>query len=363
MIFYKTSSFGNDFIEIDESDLPAQTADKCLLAREICDAHRAVGADGVVFYSSCRKADIPLGDSPCCKAGIPSGDRPCCKAGIPLGDRGLEFNFQIHNRDGGEAELSGNGMAGLAAVLFQRRLASSPLLLQTRSGPRHVALLGRDGPVFQLEVEIGRADFSNREFFPFLKGKQECYAGVGLEFFPVSVGNPHAVILCRDWTDSKRLAALGKKLENHPMFPGRVNVEFVYFSAAEHPPEGTGALRHPSPTKGTGALRHPSPTKGTGALRHPSPLDGTAALRPASPTKGTGALRHPSCRVFFYERGVGPTLASSTGSAAVFAVLRRLGLVKDRLLIDCGADKIAVTWKQGIFIHNFTRLVCRGNYF
>lgn len=326
MIFYKTSSFGNDFIEIDENDLPAQTADKCLLAREICDAHRAVGADGVVFYSSCRKADIPLGDSPCCKAGVTLGD---CQAGVPLGDRPRVdgFNFQIYNRDGGEAELSGNGMAGLAAVLFQRRLASSPLRLHTKSGQRHVTLLGRDGPVFQLEVEIGRADFSNRQSFPFLKEKQDSYVIDDLKFYPVAVGNPHAVVLCREEPAAEMLPALGGKLASHGQFPFGVNVEFVYFSAVEHPPEGT------------------------------------AALRPASPTKGTGALRHPSCRVFFYERGVGPTLASSTGSAAVFAVLRRLGLVKDRLLIDCGADKIAVTWKEGIFIHNFTRLVCRGNYF
>ena len=62
MIFYKTSSFGNDFIEIDEGELayptgrrprgglPAGRADKGLLAGEICDAHQAVGADGVVFY-------------------------------------------------------------------------------------------------------------------------------------------------------------------------------------------------------------------------------------------------------------------------------------------------------------------------
>jgi diaminopimelate epimerase len=261
--------------------LPAQTADKCLLAREICDAHRAVGADGVVFY------------------------RPGRQAGVPLGDRALghEFNFQIHNRDGGKAELSGNGMAGLAAVLFQRRLASSPLILQAASGRRQVELLARRGPVFQLNVEIGRPDFSNRKFFPFLKDMRDTCVIDGLEFYPVSVGNPHAVVLCRDRTDTKRLAVLGKKLESHPMFPERVNVEFVYFTNAEH------------------------------------------------------------CRVFFYERGVGPTLASSTGSAAVFAVLRRLGKVRDRLAIDCGADKIAVTWKQGIFIHNFTRLVCRGEYF
>ena len=269
MIFYKTSSFGNDFIEIDENDLPAGAADKCLLAREICDAHRAVGADGVVFYRARRN----------------------------------EFYFQIHNRDGGEAELSGNGMAGLAAVLFQRRLGSSPLRLLTKSGPRRVALLGRAGPVFQLQVEIGRADFSNRQNFPFLKDKQDSYVIDELKFYPLIVGNPHAVVLCQEEPAAEMLPALGKKLASHGRFPFGVNVEFVYFSDAEH------------------------------------------------------------CRVFFYERGVGPTLASSTGSAAVFAVLRQLGLVNDRLLVDCGADKIVVTWKQGIFIHNFTRLICRGNYF
>ena len=281
MIFYKTSSFGNDFIEIDESDLPARAADKCLLAREICDAHRAVGADGVVFYRN----------------------------------RGNEFDFQIHNRDGGEAELSGNGLAGLAAVLFQRRLASSPLIIHTAIGKRRVELLARRGPVFQLNVEIGRPDFSNHNFFPFLKDKQDNYVIDGLEFYPVSVGNPHGVFLCRDRPDRKQLAALWKKLEIHPMFPWRINVEFVFFSAAEHP------------------------------------INGTAALSPAS------------CQVFFYERGVGPTLASSTGSAAVFAILRRLGKVHDRLVINCGPEKINVSWNRGIFIHNFTRLVCRGNYF
>jgi diaminopimelate epimerase len=281
MIFYKTSSFGNVFIEIDENDLPARATDKSLLTREICDAQRAVGADGVVFYRA----------------------------------RDDGYNFQIHNRDGSEAELSGNGMAGLAAVLFQRRLAASPLIIHAASGRRQVELLARRGPVFQLNVEIGRPDFSNRKFFPFLKDMRDCCVIDGLHFYPVSVGNPHAVVLCRERTAPKRLAVLGKKLESHPMFPGRVNVEFVYFSDAENP------------------------------------------------TAGTAALRPASCRVFFYERGVGPTPASSTGSAAVFAVLRRLGLIKDSLLIDCGADQIAVSWKQGIFINNFTRLICRGEYF
>ena len=57
--------------------------------RQICDRQRGVGADGVVYYAPQKH----------------------------------KARFEIFNRDGGAAELSGNGMAGLAAVLLQRRLA------------------------------------------------------------------------------------------------------------------------------------------------------------------------------------------------------------------------------------------------
>lgn len=324
MIFYKTSSFGNDFIEIDAGELAcpqgrrpqgasrdpqgqqslgglacpqgrrphgellsasqkrshgglasADRIEKSALARNICDRQRGVGADGVVYYD----------------------------VGKPGAAGAQHIDFQVFNRDGGEAELSGNGMAGLAAVLFQRRLAASPLALRAAIGSRRVELLGRDGAVFRLHVEIGKPDFADRGFFPFLKGTPGPYAIDGLEFHPVSVGNPHAVVICREMPPGEQLAGLGKEIEGHPMFPKRVNVEFVQCTAP-------------------------------------------------------GA-----CRVYFYERGVGPTLASSTGSAAVFAVLRRLGMAGDRLDIDLGPEMIQLSWNNGIFIRNFTRVVCRGEYF
>jgi diaminopimelate epimerase len=281
MIFYKTSSFGNDFIEIDCRDLPTAAVDKSALAREICDRQRGVGADGVVFYSIEK----------------------------------IQVHFQIYNRDGGEAELSGNGMAGLAAVLLQRRLVRSPLTLHAAIGARRIEQLGREGACFRLHVEIGTPDFANHAFFPFLRANpgrsQGCrplgetgpYHLDGLDFHPVAVGNPHAVVIDRDKSAPGQLAALGEKVEGHAMFPKRVNVEFVDFTDPEN------------------------------------------------------------CRVFFYERGVGPTQASLTGSAAVFAVLRKLGLVQDRLAIACGAETIRVSWDNGIFVDNITCLICRGKYF
>ena len=250
MIYYKASSFGNDFIVVDDEALPPGMA-KGELARDICERQRGVGADGVVYY------------------------------------RPAKHNawFEIFNRDGGAAELSGNGMAGLAAVLLQRRLVASPLVLQTGVGRRRVVLLERRGPVFRLDVEIGRPDFDARSFFPFLDGRQGGYRAAGAEFHPVSVGNPHAVVVCRTLPAAARLASLGKKLEGQPLFPKRVNVEFVQVLDAEN------------------------------------------------------------CRVYFYERGVGPTRASSTGSAAVFAVMRRLGMAGDQLRIEHESEPIRLGWR------------------
>ncbi len=287
MIFFKASSFGNDFLVVEREGIPLGT-DPGELARRICDPHDGVGADGVVFHGPARA--------------VASGK---------AGPGGLAARFEIYNRDGGRAELSGNGMAALAAVLLRRRPIGSSLALSTGIGSRRVRLLERRGPRFRFDVEIGRPDFAHRAFFPFLSKGQDSYRAAGTDFFPVSVGNPHAVVLRRTMPGVARLEALGKKLEGHLMFPGRVNVEFVQ-------PRG------------------------------------------------------PSCRVFFYERGVGPTRASSTGSAAVFAVLRRLGMAGDQLQIEPlapvpgnggGDAPIVLRWQGGIQVEIVTRLICKGRYF
>jgi diaminopimelate epimerase len=276
MIFHKASSFGNDFLVVAAGAAPRGRG-RGRLARDICDRQRGVGADGVVFFRPDRRGAA----------------------------------FAIVNRDGGEAELSGNGMAALAAVLLRRRPGGAALTLRSGVGPRQVALLERRGNEFRLDVEIGRPDFSRRDFFPFLRRDNDRYRAVGVGFHPVSVGNPHVVVVCRRLPAAGRLLALGARLEGHSLFPRRTNVEFV---------QATGSGR---------------------------------------------------CRVFFYERGVGPTQASSTGSSAVFAVLRRLGLAGDALEIEsasaaggAGQDApIRLHWRDGIHVQTLTKLICRGEYF
>lgn len=269
MIFYKTSAWGNDFLHLDGGEADTSGHDRAELAVRICRPHHGIGADGVVFFHS-----------------------------APWG--GVEF--RIYNNDGGEAELSGNGMAGLAAVLFHNGAEGGRVTLDTRVGPRTVRLLGRRGRTFSLEVEIGPPDFAAARFFPFITGSGP-YEAAGFRFHPVAVGNPHAVVVLEAWAEGFDWAEAGAEMQRSPLFPCGVNVEFVA-------PAAEGAFR-----------------------------------------------------VRFVERGVGPTLASSTGSAAVFAVLRRLGLCPDRAVLDTGADRISVSGASSIFIANHTDLLCRGEYF
>lgn len=87
---------------------------------------------------------------------------------------------------------------------------------------------------------------------------------------------------------------------------------------------------------------------------------------------GTGRVNYETgdhFRTFFYERGVGPTQSSSTGSAAVFAVLRKLSLINQCLTIPidsqcpgCPGDAIKIVGKQTVYIENSTEIVYKGIY-
>jgi diaminopimelate epimerase len=72
-------------------------------------------------------------------------------------------------------------------------------------------------------------------------------------------------------------------------------------------------------------------------------------------------LSGENCRVFFHERGVGPTESSSTGSAAVFAVLRKLGRVGDHMSISSGNHQISVfAVGDRIYVENHAEIVYKG---
>jgi len=283
MIFYKSISCGNDFLLVDINEWRRWTekrpidADQGETARNLCDRTIGIGADGLVFYTV----------------------------------QGESAGFDIFNRDGSAAELSGNGMAGLSALLFFLGRSGESITLRTRSGDKTHRLLSREGNLFKLKIEIGEPDFQDHRFFPFLTAGQPCYRYREISFYPVSVGNPQAVVLLEKELTEAEMMAIGQTLEGAAIFPQRTNVGLVL------------------------------------------PVDGGFV---------PGKRHIDQCRVFFYERGVGVTVSSSTGSAGVYAVLRSLGLVKERLAIHTPLESIEISGEEKIYIENFTRIVYQGNY-
>ena len=275
MIFHKTSTSGNDFIIIDRVEFNKLGKDEGEFAKEICDKIEGPGADGVIFF-------------------LPEDD---------------VFNFSIFNSDGSEAEISGNGMAGLSATLFSMKENRNPIKLRTRAGTRIIRLIDKEGNGFRQEVDMGLPDFNEKKFFPFLTPGRKEYEYEGINFFPVSTGNPHVVVILKEYPeDIAKLKMSGMILESGNIFPHRTNVEFVF------------------------------------------PIDKT------SPED------IPVIETLFYERGAGLTPFSSTGSTAVFAVLHDLGLVGDSLKIKTFEEPVLISLKKRISIESYTKIVYKGEY-
>jgi diaminopimelate epimerase len=176
MRFSKWHALGNAYLLIEraEAGRPVGPDD----ARELCDPHRGVGADGVLEIAEVT---------------------------------GPEASVVVWNPDGSRAELSGNG-ARIAVMWLARR--SGVAFPRLRLGERTIA--GRvEGD--DVEVDLGPAEVGRPEAL--------VVDGERLEFTPVSIGNPHAVFRREPVRDE--LLRLGPLVERHERFPDRTNVQLA----------------------------------------------------------------------------------------------------------------------------------------
>jgi diaminopimelate epimerase len=118
---------------------------------------------------------------------------------------GDDVTVGIVNPDGSRAEMSGNGTRIAAAWLMSRTGSAQA---RVHVGPRTVEVRRTDG---LYESELGPVEVAAPELVD------------GIELIPVSVGNPHAVVV----GDPDLIAELGPRLEGHPRFPERTNVQVV----------------------------------------------------------------------------------------------------------------------------------------
>ncbi len=197
MKFTKMHGLGNDFVVVDGFSESVPNAQG--LAIEICDRRTGVGADGLIVVMPSEKAD---------------------------------FRMHYINSDGSLAEMCGNGIRCLSKFVYERGLTQSvDFMVETLSGVNRQELTVEDGRVVEVSVDMGRPFFLRSEI-PMLGDEGEVIDeplevdGSEYRITALSTGNPHAVMFVDD-VEAAPLSDLGPKVENHPAFPNRTNVEFV----------------------------------------------------------------------------------------------------------------------------------------
>lgn len=139
--------------------------------------------------------------------------------------------MRIFNADGSEAKMCGNASRCIGKYLYEYGLTRrTEITLDTLSGIKILKLNVTDGKVNTVTVDMGMpadepADYDGKGAKPM---KEQPIEADGKQYIgtTVSMGNPHLIIFVPDMAEID-LATIGPKLENHPLFPGRINVEFA----------------------------------------------------------------------------------------------------------------------------------------
>ncbi len=203
-----------------------------------------------------------------------------------------DYEIRLFNADGGETPISGNGTRCVAAFLYvAERWLKPKVRIATATGVKALTLLDREGGYCELKMEVGTPKFASTEIpvnldpplAQVLRQKLKV-DGQEIEFTATSMGNPHCSIFVDDF-DALDWRKLGAAIETHAAFPDRTNVEFVR------------------------------------------------------------VISRAEIEVRFWERGVGETLASGTGScgAALAAMLN--GLVERKVKVKTIRGAMEVEWR------------------
>lgn len=194
--FTKMHGAGNDYIYVDTTRYPIENPER--LSKVWSAPHTGIGSDGLVLIGRSEKAD---------------------------------FSMRIFNADGSEAMMCGNASRCIGKYLFDYGLTEkTEITLDTPSGIKILKLHVADDKVDTVTVDMGiptdvPADYDGKGAKP-MKEQPIEIDGTRYIGTTVSMGNPHLVIFVNDITKID-LPTIGPKLENHPLFPGRINVEFA----------------------------------------------------------------------------------------------------------------------------------------
>ena len=134
--------------------------------------------------------------------------------------------------------MCGNAIRCVGKYLYDNRLVNkTQLTIETLSGIKHLTLTVEKDKVTCVTVDMGKAVFTPADI-PILLPGEALQAPITVQgkeyaFTGVSMGNPHAVVYTED-PALLDLEAIGPDFEHHPLFPQRINTEFVQVLSPTH---------------------------------------------------------------------------------------------------------------------------------
>jgi diaminopimelate epimerase len=274
--FAKFHGLGNDFLVVGAEGLPHSLPK---FVRAILDRHTGIGADGLLVM-------------------------------MPPQNKKHEARLRFFNADGGEAEMSGNGIRCAGAFLAELSPARRTFLIETLAGVKSLAKVKEEKGKWLFRVGMGapvlepaKIPFKAGDYPAPIKGYPlRTQQGVLLATV-TSMGNPHCSIFVDDFA-SLDWASLGREIETNPLFPNRTNVEFVK------------------------------------------------------------VISRKGIAVRFWERGVGHTMSSGTGSCAATVASILNDLTGRQVRVQTQAGSLRIAWPESgeIILTGPVERIAHGTY-
>ncbi|HVC44854.1 MAG TPA: diaminopimelate epimerase [Candidatus Binataceae bacterium] len=260
LTFTKMHGCGNDYVYVVADRL--RPADPGALARRLADRRFGIGGDGLIMLCPSSTADVRM---------------------------------EMYNADGSRGEMCGNGIRCVARLHYERSGGRNPIVVETDCGPKSIELRVADGRAVAATVDMGEPILEGRAIPVDRDGRVIDFplevAGREYRVTAVSMGNPHCVVFVADdgifTLDDAEFARLGAQFERHPLFPRRVNTEFIL-------PRGRDRLK---------------------------------------------------MRV--WERGSGETLACGTGACAAIVAAVLTGRADRRAAVELRGGTLEIEWREG----------------
>ena len=194
--FTKMHGAGNDYICFNCLENPIDSPE--MLAIRLSDRNTGIGGEGVILILPSKSADAKM---------------------------------RMFNLDGTEGEMSGNGIRCVAKYLYDNNIVRKrEFIVETVSGFKEISIKTEKGEATYITVNMGAPELDAAKIPAKAEGriigKKHVVDGVEYDITCVNMGNPHCVVILKH-LDRFDVDKVGSAFENDPLFPERVNTEFV----------------------------------------------------------------------------------------------------------------------------------------